>query len=193
MKLYFLFNTTPISLSISAFHSPWTSDFYSGTQSLSVYPQMASGNSGSTLDVTNKSTSESLQDSEKRGLDRGEGSPALEEKEAIPPAEGDAAAQDVVCEQPQPKSKASGLSASLKRSRSYGDGHGYTCFGEDEETARDEADSEGEEFEVQWSGDSDPMNPRCMKNSKKWMIVIIVSLGSTCVYDVNPIGFQPEG
>ena len=68
----------------------------------------------------------------------------------------------------------------LEKSRSYGDGHGFTCFGRED----CEADGQGEEanaFEVKWEGDDDPMSPRNMRRGKKWLVVLIVSAGSTCV------------
>ncbi len=90
----------------------------------------------------------------------------------------------------------SGYSASMERSRSYGDGHGYIVHrhedndvdlqrkagnvsgGKDEERG----DGEGEkEYEVQWDGEKDPMNPRNLGLGRKWIIVLVVSLGSTCV------------
>jgi len=74
-------------------------------------------------------------------------------------------------------------SASLQRSRSYGDGHGNTAFGKDEETPKTEEGEQDPEkaFEVRWDGEHDPMNPRCMGNGRKWVVVFIVSAGSTCV------------
>ena len=37
------------------------------------------------------------------------------------------------------------------------------------------------EYEVNWDGDHDPMNPRSMSKPRKWLIVIIVSMSSLCV------------
>ena len=37
------------------------------------------------------------------------------------------------------------------------------------------------DYEVRWDGDSDPMSPRNFGNAKKWLIVLVVSAGSTCV------------
>ena len=75
--------------------------------------------------------------------------------------------------------------ASLSPTRSYGDGHGYTAFGNDEEEAHPKDVQSPEEsekqYEVRWDGDSDSMNPRCMSKAHKWTVVAIVSLGSTCV------------
>ena len=73
--------------------------------------------------------------------------------------------------------------ASLQKSRSYGDGHGFTAFGEDQEAPKREDDEQDpdKEFEVKWDGDNDPLNPRNMSSGRKWVIVLIVSAGSTCV------------
>ena len=97
------------------------------------------------------------------------------------PVEGAAAAADLS----SPRSTHSGgiISSTLHRSKSYGDGHGYTAFGEDEEVPRktEEGEDPEKDFEVQWDGDHDPMNPRNMRTGRKWVIVAIVSAGSTCV------------
>ena len=102
-------------------------------------------------------------------------------EEADIPVEGGAAAPDLA---PQRSARSGGIkSSSLHRSRSYGDGHGYTAFGDDEEApAKNENGEDPEkEFEVQWDGDQDPMNPRNMSKARKWIVVAIVSAGSTCV------------
>lgn len=37
-------------------------------------------------------------------------------------------------------------------------------------------------FEVTWdNGDDDPLNPRSMRTSRKWLIVVITCFGSLCV------------
>ncbi|KAL8950409.1 MAG: hypothetical protein Q9222_003547 [Ikaeria aurantiellina] len=77
---------------------------------------------------------------------------------------------------------------SLQHSRSYGDGHGFVCFSDDEdhtEEARRQGNADEKDFEVQWDGDNDPMNPRSMSKARKWSIVLIVSSSSTCVYVLN--------
>lgn len=71
---------------------------------------------------------------------------------------------------------------SLERSWSLNDGvslggDGYEGVGEAEGQARPEDDAE---YTVSWEVD-DPMNPRNMGKSRKWLVVIIVSLGSLCV------------
>ena len=97
------------------------------------------------------------------------------------PVEGAAAAPDL--SSPRPTRSGGIKSSSLHRSKSYGDGHGYTAFGEDEEAPAKNENGEDleQEFEVQWDGDHDPMNPRNMTNGRKWIVVAIVSAGSTCV------------
>ncbi|KAH9886328.1 major facilitator superfamily domain-containing protein [Xylariomycetidae sp. FL2044] len=40
---------------------------------------------------------------------------------------------------------------------------------------------EQDPFEVQWDGDDDPLSPRSMPLARKWLIVIIVGMGSLCV------------
>lgn len=78
---------------------------------------------------------------------------------------------------------ASGQPASLQQSRSYGEGHGFTTFGREEETSKQANGGQDPEkqFEVQWDGEHDPMNPRRMSKLRKWIIVLIVSAGSSCV------------
>ena len=92
--------------------------------------------------------------------------------------------------------------APLERSISYGDGHGFVCHvyshesrgssrpphvgvvsggekeGEADENGTD--DSDDKRFEVGWE-EADPMNPKNMTKARKWLVVVIVSLGSTCV------------
>ena len=106
---------------------------------------------------------------------------AEEAEEADIPVEAAAAAADLSL----PRSTHSGgiKSSSLHRSKSYGDGHGYTAFGEDEEAPAKTENGEDpkKEFKVQWDGDHDPTNPRNMRTGRKWIVVAIVSAGSTCV------------
>ena len=74
---------------------------------------------------------------------------------------------------------------SLSVTRSYGDGHAYTCFTEDgeQQTANaGQADDPEKQFEVRWDGISDPMNPRSMSKPRKWLVLILVSMSSLCVY-----------
>ena len=76
-----------------------------------------------------------------------------------------------------------GGSVNLQRSRSYGNGYGCTTFNDDEETTKNPEKERGpnKHFEVQFDGDSDPLNPRSFSTVRKWTIVIIISAGSTCV------------
>ena len=102
-------------------------------------------------------------------------------------------------------------SATLQRSKSYGDRHGFTVHAPDDGGGDDDYDAEkaaatrngdvgkgvggiddegggrggrgGEKpfKEVQWDGEGDAMNPRNFSTAKKWLIVLVVSAGSTCV------------
>ncbi|KAL8731690.1 MAG: hypothetical protein Q9181_004225 [Wetmoreana brouardii] len=81
----------------------------------------------------------------------------------------------------------------LQHSRSFGDGHGFTCFSDNEkhaEGARNtnhDRDAEKDEFEVRWDeGGTDYENPRSMSRLRKWSIVLIVSSSSTCVFVTPP-------
>lgn len=38
-------------------------------------------------------------------------------------------------------------------------------------------------YEVTWDGEADPENPRTMSKARKWLIVMITSTSSTCVYE----------
>ena len=74
-------------------------------------------------------------------------------------------------------------SANIQRSRSYGNGYGCTTFNDDEESSKDaeKGQDPNKKFEVRFDGESDPMNPRSFSKIRKWVIVLIVSAGSTCV------------
>ena len=81
---------------------------------------------------------------------------------------------------------------STRSYRQYVDGHG-TFFSENSEKGSDdEADlstdqgpselkSAQQKFEVGWDGDDDPINPKNMNTAKKWLVVIMLALGSLCV------------
>lgn len=80
-------------------------------------------------------------------------------------------------------------SKSLERSSSLGDGYThprvhYDRFQEEEDAKPEEERPEGiePEFVVGWDGPNDPENPRNMSYGRKWLIVIILSMGSSCVY-----------
>ena len=72
----------------------------------------------------------------------------------------------------------------IERSWSLNDG--YSCHTADEETAETALGDDGGEadesstFIVSWDED-DPMNPRNFNTMRRWLIVIICSLGSLCV------------
>jgi hypothetical protein len=75
---------------------------------------------------------------------------------------------------------------SISRTRSN---NGYGCDDVEEDTKEGAGDIEGgaavqkDPFEVHWDGgDNDPMNPRSLSMAKKWVIVLIVSASSLCVY-----------
>jgi hypothetical protein len=73
----------------------------------------------------------------------------------------------------------------LQSSRSYGGGDGYGCMSEDERGGshgQDQPHDPEKEFEVHWDGDNDLMNPRSMSKPRKWLIVLILSATSLCVY-----------
>ena len=76
-----------------------------------------------------------------------------------------------------------GHSVPLNRSYSAGSKHETTATGENGKSGQKNEDEQDEEkrFEVQWEGNHDPMSPRCMSKRRKWMIVLLVSAGSTCV------------
>ena len=66
--------------------------------------------------------------------------------------------------------------------QSTGGEDGYSVRRDDSEDGHDEDEPpETKEFEVKWDNESDPMNPRCMKKRRKWLIVIIVAACSLCV------------
>ena len=69
--------------------------------------------------------------------------------------------------------------------RSYGDGNGYISFEDHEkEPSADQAATVKQEksFEVQWDDDHDPLNPRSFSTARKWLIILILSMSSSCVY-----------
>ncbi|EFW22052.1 MFS multidrug transporter [Coccidioides posadasii str. Silveira] len=76
-------------------------------------------------------------------------------------------------------------SRSLERSTSLGDG--YTHPHVDNDRLQDVEDEEKLEqqravdFVVGWDGPNDPDNPRNMTYARKWLIVIILAMGSLCV------------
>ena len=73
--------------------------------------------------------------------------------------------------------------ANLQRSHSHGNGYVRTTLKDAGDTKRDAEKGEdpNKHFEVRFDGDSDPLNPRSFSKTRKWIIVAIVSAGSTCV------------
>lgn len=61
-----------------------------------------------------------------------------------------------------------------ERPRSKDEESGITAIGDDGVNEK--------EFEVTWDGDDDPMNPKSMAYARKWIIVVILSASSLCVY-----------
>lgn len=74
-------------------------------------------------------------------------------------------------------------SHSIRTVRSYGGGDGYSCNQEEvEDDTIDDVNDPERAFEVRWDGgDADPGNPRSMSTARKWLIVLVVSAGSSCV------------
>lgn len=141
---------------------------------------MAFGNSDSTLATSEKSL---YSRTNLEQPSNGTPAKAANKEQAGVPVEGAKAAAILSPRPSHPNRSASGHPASLQRSRSYGDGHGFTAYGEDEEAppkSEQETDPE-KDYEVQWDGENDPMNPRTFSKARKWLIVLIVSAGSTCV------------
>jgi hypothetical protein len=75
----------------------------------------------------------------------------------------------------------------LSRTRSN---NGYGC--DEDDNSREDLEISGDgvvekdPFEVHWEdGDNDPLNPRSMSFARKWLVVIIVSASSLCVYVIS--------
>ncbi|KAF7593972.1 hypothetical protein BBP40_010369 [Aspergillus hancockii] len=79
----------------------------------------------------------------------------------------------------------------IERSWSLNDG--YSCHTADEETAENTPVKEGRDmdessaFIVTWD-ENDPVNPRNFNTLRRWLIVIICSLGSLCVVAGGTVG-----
>lgn len=80
---------------------------------------------------------------------------------------------------------------SIDRVYSLSDGYSHHTTNADEEklgdalregNGDDKASAEAEEFTVSWDGPNDTWNPRNMSLGRKWLIVLIVSMGSVCAY-----------
>jgi len=57
----------------------------------------------------------------------------------------------------------------------------HGTFPDQEKQDTEPPDSEVD-FLVQWDGDDDPLNPRSFSTARKWLIVLVVSLGSLLVW-----------
>ena len=68
----------------------------------------------------------------------------------------------------------------MRRVRSH-NGYGVSEKNDGDTTAPGPADP----YLVTWDGgDHDPMSPRSFSKARKWIIVLIVSNASLCVYDI---------
>ena len=73
-------------------------------------------------------------------------------------------------------------STTMERSWSLNDGYSISAVDEDEKVPDEEGKGGiGEDsFTVTWD-DDDPMNPRTISTPRRWLIAVVVSLGSLCV------------
>lgn len=71
----------------------------------------------------------------------------------------------------------------LTPSRSFVDGHGtyHSRWELTKGKAEDDDHVAGTVSEVSWDGLDDPMNPKNMSVARKWLVVVILAFGSTCV------------
>lgn len=94
--------------------------------------------------------------------------------------------------EPSQKSRASRASRASRGSRgsrraslypvySNVEGHSYYSAPEDDDFDSDEPRVAENEFGVGWDGPDDPMSPKNMKTSRKWLVVITLAVGSVCV------------
>lgn len=107
-------------------------------------------------------------------------------------------------------SRASRSSTNIYRTLSQTDGYSISVQGSDDDESEEEregedvegkagerdrasaADASATELVVRWD-ENDPENPKNMNRARKWLIAVIVSLGSVCVYvdasfsQANPI------
>ena len=131
---------------------------------------MASDPSDSTLCISEQSShsAASAENPTKHNLHRSSSS----EEENIP-VEKAAAMPDL----------SPGGPTNLQRSRSHNNSYACKTLKDDGDTKKDAEKGEdpNKRFEVRFDGDSDPLNPRSFSKTRKWIIVAIVSAGSTCV------------
>ena len=80
-------------------------------------------------------------------------------------------------------------SGSLHRVCSLSGGYSYHAVDNDEleesATEEDEATGPEKELVVKWDGPGDPGDPRNMNRARKWLIVLVMSCGSACVYGIS--------
>ncbi|TQB72010.1 hypothetical protein MPDQ_007173 [Monascus purpureus] len=89
-----------------------------------------------------------------------------------------------------PMQKLNSATSHVSMERSWSLNDGYSCGAVDEEDTEEAIDREAaaavaaaggdESFAVRWE-ESDAMNPRNLSSFRKWLITVIVSLGSLCV------------
>lgn len=135
---------------------------------------MGSGHSDSTLTTSEQSLriALSIEDSGTQNPSRW-----TRPQEDNVPIEGAAAAPDLSLER-----GIRGGSATLQRSHSCGNGYGCTTYNDDEKTTKvaEKGQNHDKHFEVHFDGEFDPMDPRSLSKIRKWVIVVILSAGSTC-------------
>ena len=123
--------------------------------------------------------------------------PKESEKPSVPPE-----AQRVFAPIQPTKSNASKEARKrLEQTQSYGDGHGFVyhvqsrggrstksgsgekreSHKEDAEKDEDEDEEEEDQYRVGWDGDNDPEDPRSKSTARKWLVVILLCIGSLCV------------
>lgn len=82
----------------------------------------------------------------------------------------------------RPRTPNSARSRSLSRARSN-NGYGVDDLDEYLDDVPRDPETDKDPFEVGWDGgDSDPLCPRSKSLWRKWLIVVITSFGSFCVY-----------
>jgi Major Facilitator Superfamily len=81
-------------------------------------------------------------------------------------------------------------STNIQRSISHTDGYSVTAPEDDEEGQGPEQDAAtATELVVNWD-ENDPENPKNMNHVRKWVICLVVCMGSVCVYVVLPLSFN---
>lgn len=90
----------------------------------------------------------------------------------------------------RPASRVSSRSSrSMSRVYSLSDGYTHPAVDndrlqepEEEERAEEVSTGPGTEYIVKWDGPDDPGNPRNRSLARKWVIVLVMAVGSVCVY-----------